>query len=81
LPVAVGHGTCWLVAAAAVGVILCRYHLGDPKIDKNRQKSTKFTIHVLKKSGGVIFKKKTRQVVAGTSFSRKKTRQVVEYVE
>ena len=30
LPVAVGHGTCWL-AVAAVGVILCRYHLGDIK--------------------------------------------------
>ena len=39
LLVAVGHGGCWLVAAAVVvvvvGVILCRYHLGDPKIDEN----------------------------------------------
>ena len=35
LPVAVGHGGCWLVGVGVgVGVILCRYHLGDPKIDK-----------------------------------------------
>ena len=39
LLVAVGHGGCWLVIAAAVvvivGIILCQYHLGDPKIDES----------------------------------------------
>ena len=38
LLVAVGHGGCWLVivaVAVTVGIILCRYHSGDPKIDEN----------------------------------------------
>ena len=37
LPVAVGHGGCWLAAAVAVvvGVILYRYHFGDLKSTKN----------------------------------------------
>ena len=36
LLVPVGHGGCWLVVAAvAIGVILCQYHLGDPKIDEH----------------------------------------------
>ena len=54
LPVAVGHGPCWLVAVV-VGVILCRHHFGQPKIDKNRQQSTKSTRYMLQNSRGVFF--------------------------
>ena len=37
LLVALGRGGCWLVVVV-VGVILCRYHLGEPKIDAARRR-------------------------------------------
>ena len=51
LPVAVGHGGCWL-AVAVVGVILYRYHFWDLKSTKKETKQNK--IHATKIQGRVF---------------------------